>query len=312
MYLAPTPILQFWDDNGLFLVGGQLFTYAGSSTTKQAAFTDATGNVSLPNPIVLNARGEISASAMGTSCGLWLDPTLEYKFVLAPADDTDPPTNPIWTLDNIVSPQAAILAALAAYEATIGGVQIGSILPYGGASAPSSWLLCYGQAISRTTYATLFAVVGTAFGVGDGTTTFNLPDLRGRAVIGKDNMGGSPANRVTNAVSGITGTTLGASGGNQHAQADTITATSAATSTVSDPGHNHSFNNGPALVYVGSGGNSNIVGGSQVLGEDMNDNYTNVTVTTTVSTTATSSLTGASQNMPPAQVTNYIIFTGVP
>lgn len=55
---------------------------------------------------------------------------------------------------------------------------IGSILPYGGAIAPSGWFICQGQAISRTTYAELFAVIGTTFGSGDGSTTFNLPDMR--------------------------------------------------------------------------------------------------------------------------------------
>jgi microcystin-dependent protein len=58
-------------------------------------------------------------------------------------------------------------------------------------------LLCAGQAVSRTTYAALFAVVGTTYGAGDGSTTFNLPDLRGRFPLGKDDMGGSSANRVT-------------------------------------------------------------------------------------------------------------------
>ena len=55
---------------------------------------------------------------------------------------------------------------------------IGSILPYGGATAPSGWMLCQGQAISRTIYSELFTVIGTSFGSGDGSTTFNLPDLR--------------------------------------------------------------------------------------------------------------------------------------
>ncbi len=55
---------------------------------------------------------------------------------------------------------------------------IGSIIPYGGATAPSGYLLCDGSAISRTKYAELFAVIGTSFGAGDGSTTFNLPDLR--------------------------------------------------------------------------------------------------------------------------------------
>jgi hypothetical protein len=55
---------------------------------------------------------------------------------------------------------------------------IGSIVPYGGTTAPSGWLLCQGQAISRTTYSDLFSAIGTTFGAGNGSTTFNLPDLR--------------------------------------------------------------------------------------------------------------------------------------
>lgn len=55
---------------------------------------------------------------------------------------------------------------------------IGTILPYGGSTVPSGWFLCQGQAVSRTTYAELFAVIGTSFGSGDGSTTFNLPDMR--------------------------------------------------------------------------------------------------------------------------------------
>lgn len=61
----------------------------------------------------------------------------------------------------------------------------GIIVPYGGTSAPATWLLCDGALVSRTTYATLYAAVGTSYGVGDGSTTFGLPDLRGRLVVGK-------------------------------------------------------------------------------------------------------------------------------
>ena len=55
---------------------------------------------------------------------------------------------------------------------------IGSIQAYGGTTAPSGWLLCQGQAVNRTEYADLFKAIGTAFGTGDGSTTFNVPDLR--------------------------------------------------------------------------------------------------------------------------------------
>lgn len=61
---------------------------------------------------------------------------------------------------------------------------LGSILPFGGTVAPDSWMLCYGTAISRTTYAELFSVIGTSFGAGDGSTTFNIPDLRGEFLRG--------------------------------------------------------------------------------------------------------------------------------
>lgn len=311
MYLSPSPVQQFFDDNGQLLVGGLLFSYAAGTTTKQSAFTDSGGGTPLPNPIVLNDRGEVAPSAVGTSCGLWLDPQLSYKLVLAPATDTDPPTNSIWTIDNIVSPQSAILAALAAYEASLTGVPIGGMIPYGGATAPNGWLLCYGQAISRTTYAGLFAAIGTAYGVGDGSTTFNLPDKRGRVSIGKDNMGGSPANRVTNAVSGITATTLGATGGDQHAQADTITAATSTVVAVTDPGHTHLMgiqNNGGGAA---DGQPTSISGADIADSTSIKTGYTNLAVSVTATTTATSSLTGTSQNIQPCQVDNVIIFSGV-
>ena len=60
----------------------------------------------------------------------------------------------------------------------------GAMVMFGGASAPTGWLLCDGAAVSRATYATLFAAIGTTWGVGDGSTTFNVPDMRGRAPIG--------------------------------------------------------------------------------------------------------------------------------
>jgi microcystin-dependent protein len=95
-------------------------------------------------------------------------------------------------------------------------IPLGAMLPYTGATAPNSaFVLPFGQAISRTTYATYFSLVGTTFGTGDGSSTFNIIDMRGRLPIGQDNMGGSAASRVTTAGSGIDGTTIGANGGAQ-------------------------------------------------------------------------------------------------
>lgn len=78
-------------------------------------------------------------------------------------------------------------------------VRTGTILGYGGTTAPTGYLLCDGAAVSRSTYSALFAVISTAYGAGDGSTTFNLPDYRQRFMLGK-------------AASG-TGATLGGTGG---------------------------------------------------------------------------------------------------
>lgn len=94
MNLAPLAVSQFFDNNGKPMNGGLLFTYIAGTTTKLATYTDSTGLSSNTNPIVLDFRGEAR---------IWLDPTLTYKFTLAPAGDTDPPTKPIWTVDQITS-----------------------------------------------------------------------------------------------------------------------------------------------------------------------------------------------------------------
>lgn len=103
--------------------------------------------------------------------------------------------------------QRASGAALAA------SVPVGTILDYAGTSAPTGFLLCYGQNVSRTTYAALFAAIGTTFGTGDGVTTFGIPDLRGRVAAGKDDMGGASANRLTDQSGGLDGDVLGDTGG---------------------------------------------------------------------------------------------------
>lgn len=110
----------------------------------------------------------------------------------------------------------------------------GMIIPYAGPTEPNGWLFCYGQNVSRTSYSSLFSVIGTTYGVGDGSTTFNLPDLRGRVPIAKDNMGGSSANRVV----AVAADTLGGSGG---AEVHTLVAAEI-------PAHDH----GPFYLPTGS------------------------------------------------------------
>lgn len=118
-----------------------------------------------------------------------------------------------------------------------GVVPPGAVMAWATNSAPTGWLLCYGQTVSRTTYADLYSTIGNSFGSGDGSTTFNLPDLRGRTVIGRDNMGGTSANRIT--ASWADG--LGDSGG---AETHTLTTTEM-------PSHTHST--GQSLNAAGGG-----------------------------------------------------------
>lgn len=166
----------------------------------------------------------------------------------------------------------------------------GMLMPYAAATAPTGWLLCFGQAISRSTYADLFAVVSTTYGIGDGSTTFNVPDFRGRSAFGKDDMGGTAASRLTSAGSGVAGATLGTGGGDQLTQLHTHT--------VTDPGHNHTYNTKSSLA-VQSGNTTDCWIGS-------------ATATTSTATTGITNAnygSGTSQNVPPALVVTYIIKT---
>lgn len=123
-------------------------------------------------------------------------------------------------------------------------------MPYAGTIEPSGWLFALGQAVSRTTYAALFAAIGTTYGAGDGSTTFALPDLRGRVVAGKDDMGGSSANRLTNQSGGLDGDVLGATGG---AETHTLT-----TAQLASHSHNLTYGSGSfaSISPAGAGGSS--------------------------------------------------------
>jgi microcystin-dependent protein len=171
-------------------------------------------------------------------------------------------------------------------------------------------VLPYGQAISRTTYSALFALCGTAFGSGDGSTTFNIPDLRGRLPVGKDDMGGSAANRVTAGGSSIAGTTIGATGG-----AETVTLTTPQIPAhqhnvyLKDPGHLHQSritDSGGAGVQSGGGL------GNQQNQANTTTNTTGITIgsvngTANDNQTAATGGGGAHTNMPPAIIVPWIL-----
>ena len=176
----------------------------------------------------------------------------------------------------------AITGGTSAGVTITGGSLTGVVVPFAGSTAPTGSLLCFGQAVNRTTYAALFAIIATAYGIGDGSTTFNVPDLRGRSIAGVDNMGGTAAGRITAAGSGITGTTLGASGGTE---THTLI-------TAEMPAHTHSV---PAQITSGN----DIGGGGAYLAAGLLNNGTS---------TSTGG-GGAHQNTQPTMMINYIIYT---
>jgi hypothetical protein len=96
--LTPVPYFTGLDANGNPINGGKLFSYVAGTTTKQDTYTTAAGSTPNANPVVLDSSGRAS---------VFLDVTLSYKLVLAPANDSDPPLSPIWTQDNITSVPAS-------------------------------------------------------------------------------------------------------------------------------------------------------------------------------------------------------------
>lgn len=133
---------------------------------------------------------------------LWLDPAANSITVSVitgtPGATPSPPALTQTDTANFAFPLAQVYVANGASTISAGnvteerkyipdrGVPTGVLTPFAGATAPPGYLLADGSAVSRATYAQLFAVIGTSFGAGNGTTTFNLPNLKGRAPVGRD------------------------------------------------------------------------------------------------------------------------------
>lgn len=173
-----------------------------------------------------------------------------------------------------------------------GIVPIGGLVPYTGSTAPNtSFVIPVGQAISRTTYATYFSLVSTTYGIGDGSSTFNVPDLRGRTPFQVDS-GGS--GRITVAGGNFDGTVLGNSGGGQNH-----------TLTIGEmPSHNHTVTDTHTHTY----NDPNVGGANTKSGTLSGGNATNTSATTGGSISINNAGSGNPHTiLNPCLMINYIL-----
>lgn len=200
---------------------------------------------------------------------------------------------------------------------TIEAVPIGTEVSWPGLTAPTKWQLCDGGQLKIADYPGLYNVLGTRYNTGGETAGyFRKPDRRGRTLIGRDNMGGTAAGRVTQAVSGLDGLTLGAVGGSQYQQQHQHT--DPAPTVTGDGTHTHATNFTGGMLDANSGTIYHYVLTSETPGSGKSPIYyrgfsisaadAGIVVASGGDTGSAGS--GTAQNIPPAAITNWIIYTG--
>jgi microcystin-dependent protein len=221
---------------------------------------------------------------------------------------------------------ASVTGTLAVSGAfTVGGAPLLPIglgpLPWSGLTAPTKWLLCYGQTLLRADYPDLWTFISaeitggnTLFTNGNGSTTFTMPDMRGRVPAGKDNMGGSAASRLTGSTMTPDGETLGAVNAASGGQVVTLALAHLPTGITSVNAAQAITVTTAQKVVNGPNPGSAVGGGTQVTASDTGSggalSLLNSTGSNSISVTSNNTGAGAHSNVQPTIVTNYIIFAG--
>lgn len=170
------------DDTGVPAVGWKITTYESGTTTPLTTYSDPDLGTENENPIVTDSDGFFRCYV---AAGVLI------KFSTTDENDVPQPQYSFDQTEPMVDPTQA--------DPSVTAVPPGGMIFYGAATAPTGFLLCDGSLVSRATYATLFGIISTTYGAGDGLTTFGLPDMQGAFPLGKATSG--------------TGSTLGATGG---------------------------------------------------------------------------------------------------
>ena len=177
---------------------------------------------------------------------------------------------------------------------TVAGVPTGAVFCMAVASVPSGYLECNGAAVSRTTYAALFAVIGTQYGSGNGSSTFNIPDLRGEFIRGFDNGRGVDSGR-----------SVASSQSHQHPQHNHAVSASSSSS-VSDPGHTHTANYGQGNL-VSSGGAFGLRDSGTANRINSNNTGISVSTSTSISQSQRGGTSNSSETRPRNIAMMYVI-----
>jgi len=236
---ATSNLNQLGIASAIYASGGDFYTDSGAA---DAYVLSAIGSKSAPTSYFTGMRVRFVVGASNTGASTVNVASLGVKNIKGRDGSTDPGAGDLAVsqiVDLTYDGTNFVISAGVPYTADI--MPIGTMLDYAGTSAPSGFLLCYGQEVSRSTYANLFSAIGTAFGVGDGSSTFNIPDCRGRTKVGLDNLGGSSADRITSA----NADSLNNTGFGSETDAGTNGTTGSHTLTVSQiPAHTHAVNDG--------------------------------------------------------------------
>jgi microcystin-dependent protein len=179
----PLPLGRFaaTDNLGNPLAGGRVYTYEAGTDDELPTYSDAALTVENANPVILDGYGRAS---------IYIPGGVPYKIIVKDSADALIYSEPVVEVPDTA--EAPVAAA---------AVPAGTIAHWGGGAAPAGWVLCDGAAYERAhpTYAALFAAIGTTYGPGNGSTTFNVPSPKGRFLLGKADAG--------------TGSVLGQTGG---------------------------------------------------------------------------------------------------